>query len=165
MRTMTAARQRRKLSLLVPLVLAAGVFGAAPLRAVTSERVVADRHTGLAIGGFDPVAYFVDGKPMPGIGEWEYAHSGATWRFRNEGNRAAFKQNPDIYLPRYGGYDPVALARGVAVAGKPTIWVVADSRLWLFYDEAALDRFFQETGRIEGAADRMWPEVMRTLAR
>jgi hypothetical protein len=46
--------------------------------------------------------------------EFERMPEGTTWRFRNEGNRAAFAADPDVFLPRFGGYDPVALARGVA---------------------------------------------------
>jgi hypothetical protein len=145
------------------LALLASLLAPLPSGAATSERIVADRHRGLAIDGFDPVAYFVDGKPLPGRGEWEHRFAGATWRFRNEGNRAAFMQNPDAYLPRFGGYDPVGVARGVAVAGNPTLWLLADGKLWLFYNEAALDEFFNDAGRIAAAAERMWPEVLRAL--
>ena len=40
------------------------------------------------------------------------------WRFSNEGNRAAFAEHPEVYTPRFGGYDPVAIARGVSGAGS-----------------------------------------------
>ena len=66
----------------------------APSRAATTERVVTNRHTGLAIDGFDPVAYFVDGAPSSGRADLEFRFAGATWRFRNEGNRAAFAAAP-----------------------------------------------------------------------
>ena len=89
--------------------------------AATAERIVVDRHTGLAIGGFDPVAYFVEAEAMLGKGDFEYALADTVWRFRNEGNRAAFVDNPEIYTPRFGGYDPVAVAREVGVEGNPRL--------------------------------------------
>ena len=79
------------------------------------------RHTGLAISGFDPVAYFTDGKPVFGRPDLELSLGGAVWRFRNVGNRAAFADHPEIYRPRFGGYDPVAVARGALGAGPSAV--------------------------------------------
>ena len=73
---------------------------------------------------------------MPGNAEFELRYGGAIWRFANLGNRAAFVARPDIYMPQYGGYDPVGVARGVAVAGNPNLWLIAGERLFLFYDAA-----------------------------
>jgi hypothetical protein len=56
---------------------------------------------------------------------------GAVWRFRNEGNRAAFAEHPEVYLPRFGGYDAVAIARGVSVPGHPLFWTITGERLYL----------------------------------
>ena len=131
--------------------------------ATVSARIVADRHTGLAIGGFDPVAYFVEQAPLPGHAHLEYSHAGATWRFRNEGNRAAFMARPDVYTPRFGGYDPVNVARGVATPGHPTIWIVSGKRLWLFHNNAARDAFNAGSEIVIAAAERKWPEILRTL--
>ena len=100
-------------------LVAVGLCLAGPIGAATTERIVVDRNSGLAISGFDPVAYFTDAKPLPGKGEYEQAVAGAVWRFRSAGNRAAFKADPDVYMPRFGGYDPVGVARGVAVPGNP----------------------------------------------
>ena len=79
-----------------------------------------DWHTGLAIGGYDPVAFFTDGKPLLGKADIEFAYGGAIWRFRNVGNRDAFAAHPEIYRPQFGGYDPLGVAHGVAVPGNPT---------------------------------------------
>ena len=73
----------------------------------------------------DPLAYFIDGASLRGSDDFEHAYAGAVWRFRNEGNRAAFIADPQVYMPRYGGYDPVGVARGVAVPGDPRLWLVA----------------------------------------
>src|SRR6476660_1099247 len=117
---MSAQRQRRKLAskvflakAAVGLLLLAGLPNPSGLSA-TTERIVVDPVRGLALSGFDPVAYFTDGKALVGRDDLEMNLAGAIWRFRNEGNRAAFAANPEVYLPAFGGYDPIAVARGVA---------------------------------------------------
>ena len=95
-------------------------------QAATTERVVVNRYSGLAIEGFDPVAYFTESRPARGLPDFEAREAGAVWRFRNEGNRASFVAHPEIYGPQFGGYDPVDLGRGVTFAGSPRFW--ADRR-------------------------------------
>jgi hypothetical protein len=163
---MTAARQRRKLPLLAALGLALagapfvalGVSGP-PARA---DYIVVDRNSGLAIGGFDAVAYFVDGAPVLGRSAFELSFAGVVWRFYNAGNRAAFKTDPDIYMPRFGGYDPVAVARGVGVAGNPYYWLISAGRLYLFYSADARTAFAADAA-LATIAERRWPSVQLTL--
>jgi hypothetical protein len=144
-------------------LLAAVILAAAGERATASERVIANRYTGLAIDGFDPVAFFTDGALELGRPELELQSGGATWRFRNAGNRAAFAADPAVYTPRFGGHDPVAIARGVARPGNPDFWLIEGERLYLFYDGAARAAFAADPGRMIEAAERYWPDVRRTL--
>jgi hypothetical protein len=166
---MTAARRRWK-STIGPAALGLGLllgvpegFDAAPAAAATTERLVVDRHTGLALYGFDPVAYFTDGNAMTGRAELELSFAGAVWRFRNEGNRAAFIDRPDVYMPRFGGYDPLAVARGVAVPGNPQIWLVARQRLYLFQTPETRDAFAADPDKALAAAQAKWPQVAGNL--
>jgi len=164
---MTAARQERKSRIILILAAAIGAgigLAATPTGAAISERVVFNRFTGLAIDGFDPVAYFVDAEPKIGRPELEFQFYGAAWRFRNEGNRAAFVADPEVYMPRFGGHDPIAAARGVATPGHPKLWFIAEKRLYFFYSEEARSAFVADPGRAIEAAERHWPEVLRTLA-
>jgi hypothetical protein len=173
--TMTAARRQRKLRSYVPgktgfgtgpwlaVLVAAGLSLAGPSGAATTERVVVDHNSGLAISGFDPVAYFTDAKALPGKGEFEQVVAGAAWRFRSEGNRAAFVADPDVYMPRFGGYDPVGVARGVAVAGNPLLWIISGERLYLFYTDETRGEFASDSDRVITTADREWPQIHRKL--
>ena len=170
-KTMTTPRRQRKLRLVglgTGLLAAAAAIGglAAPaaIRAATTELIVVDRNSGIAIGGFDPVAYFIDGVAMPGKGDFEASFAGAVWRFRNEGNRGAFLADPDTYLPRFGGYDPTGVARGAAVPGDPRLWVMQGRRLYLFYTAEARDLFAGDAEAVIAAADLRWPSVQRTLS-
>jgi hypothetical protein len=167
--TMTAARHRQKLcrfcltfGLAIAMALASSL--SVPIGAATTEYVVVDRNTGLAINAFDPVAYFTDDASTPGRAEFEYQWKGAVWRFRNEGNRSAFIADPDIYMPRFGGYDPVGVSRGVGVPGNPQIWVVTGTRLYLFYTAAARAAFGEDAAAVTATADRNWSSVQLTLA-
>jgi YHS domain-containing protein len=165
---MTVARQPRKtrrtfFALILACEIAAIGVSAAILNAANAEPVLTDRQTGLAISGFDPVAYFSDAAPQEGRAAFEYSHDGATWRFRNEGNRAAFVDDPEIYSPRFGGYDPVAIARGASVPGHPLFWLVSGKRLYFFYSAQARAVFAAEPDRIVAEAERKWPAVQLTL--
>jgi hypothetical protein len=163
---MTAPRHKPSIGLALCLGLLLGVIGVldrGPASAATTERIVVDRHTGLALYGFDPVAYFTDAEPLVGRPEFELSLAGAVWRFRNEGNRAAFRDRPDIYMPRFGGYDVLAVARGAAVPGNPRYWVIANRRLYLFETAAARDAVAADPGKLVAAAQAKWPELLKTL--
>jgi len=165
---MTRARRQRK-SLAIAAGLGLVLIGAAtpllpPAHAATTQRIVVDELRGLALSGFDPVAYFTDAKPVIGRGELEYSFAGVVWRFRNEGNRAAFVENPEVYAPVFGGYDPIALARGVATPGHPQIWAIVGDRLYLFYSAEARKAFTANPDTMLAAAERKWPAVLQTLS-
>lgn len=146
-------------------LLAAVVLGSAAMaQAATTERVVVNRHTGLAIGGFDPVAYFTDHEARLGDVQFEASASGAVWRFSNSGNRSFFLARPDIYAPQFGGYDPVDVARGVAVAGNSLLWLVIGQRLYLFGREQNRDAFAANPEQFLQDAGQRWPELLSTLA-
>jgi hypothetical protein len=130
----------------------------------TTETIVVDWHTGLAIDGYDPVAFYTDGRPTLGSPDLEFRYGGAVWRFRNVGNREAFAARPDVYMPKFGGYDPLGVAHGVAVAGNPGVWSITDGRLFLFYDHARLAVFMADAERIAATAEHKWPDVLRTLS-
>jgi hypothetical protein len=163
---MTAQRQERngwhRGIAFIALLSVAGFWLAA--HAATTERLVADRYTGLAIGGFDPVAYFTDAQPLVGQPGFEAAEAGAVWRFRNEGNRAFFLAHPEIYGPQFGGYDPTDLARGVAVAGNPQLWLIAGQRLFLFGRTESRDAFAADPAGVVRQARQHWPGLKETLS-
>jgi hypothetical protein len=139
-----------------------GLFRAA--LASTTERVVVNRFSGLAIEGFDPVGYFADGVAEVGSEQFEASEAGAVWRFRNEGNRASFVAHPDIYGPQFGGYDPIDLARGVTVAGNPRFWLVSGERLYLFNREETRAAFAVDPSKVLRSATQRWPGIQQSLA-
>ena len=166
---MTAERQERngfsRQIALIALVASIGAGIAPAVRATTTERVVAARFSGLAIDGFDPVAYFVQNQAVLGLPDYEASEAGAVWRFRNEGNRASFVAHPEIYGPQFGGYDPIDLARGVTYAGNPRFWLVTGRRLYLFGREESRDAFAADPERFLKEARARWPALEQNLVR
>ena len=141
------------LSLTVSAVLAvfAGIAAARP------QLFVPDPITGYAIGGHDPVSYFVDGQPRKGDRRHEYQWGGADWIFVNEGNLAAFERNPETYAPLFAGCGGYALSEGFATAGSPFIYAIVDGRLVFFH--SVVNRFLfivSGTQLVQDAADNAY---------
>jgi hypothetical protein len=164
---MTAARQQRKSPFVFRLLLGVAVAGSivTPVGAIaaTDNQLAVNADTGLAISGFDPVAYFTEGKALFGLPDFELNVDGAVWRFENEGNRGAFEKHPEVYAPRFAGYDPVAIGRGRSVPGHPLFWVVVGQRLYFFYSERTRSAFLADPGRIIDTAERKWPDIAHDL--
>ena len=87
--------------------------------------------TGLAMQGYDPVAYFTDGAPAKGSYKITSVFNDATYRFASEEHKAQFEANPEAYLPAYGGYCAVGTAMGFKFDGDPTYWKIVDNTLYL----------------------------------
>lgn len=124
--------------------------------------LVVDTKTGYAIYGYDPVAYFDAGSALAGEDGFELRWHGAIWRFQHEGNRAAFKVNPEVYAPQFGGHDPVQLSRGYVVEGSPLIWVVMQDRLYFFHSMINLRIWETNPSRHQDMAQHNWERLRVT---
>ncbi|MEM1048632.1 MAG: YHS domain-containing (seleno)protein [Pseudomonadota bacterium] len=129
-----------------------------------NRQVVADPATGLALFGYDPLTYLVDGKARLGKSDYEEKWAGVTWRFVNIGNQKAFADAPDFYCPRYGGYDALGIARGLATAGKPVIFEVHENRVYLFYSHANRHVWIDARDAHIARAEQRWSKVRKSLA-
>lgn len=155
----------RARALLSAAVMLCAVLGsmATVFASAASELVVADRRAGVALYGFDPLSYFVEGTAELGDPAHELLFAGFAWHFRSEANRAAFRAQPDVYVPRFGGYDPIALMRGAPVAGHPAIFAIHEGRLFLFQEPEHRAEFLATPGTVAEAARANWPRIRRTL--
>ena len=131
------------------------------LHAAQTERVLVDPVSGLAIFGYDPVCYFLDGAPRAGSQQHELVWSAATWRFRSHANLVAFQDNPDVYAPAFGGYAAEHVADGRAVASDPTLHAILSDRLFLFRTPDGREEF-RRAGRRAGA-EAAWPALQASL--
>src|SRR5271156_3724314 len=115
--------------------------------------------TGLALRGYDPVAYFTDGKPVIGDYTITTQHDGATYRFASEDHKALFLKDPTKYLPEYGGFCAYGTAKGVKVDGDPTVWKIVDNKLYLNLAPAVATRWDQDISGYIKTADEKWKVV------
>lgn len=114
----------------------------------------------LAIYGYDPVAYFVDGGPRLGRADLAADHGGAVWRFASEENRARFLADPQRYLPAFGGYCAYGVAHGYLVKIDPEAWAIIDGKLYLNYDTNVRAVWLKDVPRFNTAAQGNWPKLV-----
>jgi len=115
---------------------------------------------GVAVGGYDPVAYFTQNKPVPGDAGITTDYMGATWRFASAQNRDAFVADPKRYAPQYGGYCAYAVASGYTAKGDPQAWKIVDGKLYLNYSKGVQKRWVQDIPGYITKADGNWPSVL-----
>lgn len=89
--------------------------------------------TGVAISGYDPVAYFTEGGPTPGSSLYAYDWGDATWYFSSAANRDVFIDSPEVYAPLFGGHCVTSMARGFLSEGNPQLFRIVADRLVLFH--------------------------------
>ncbi|MTH97691.1 YHS domain-containing (seleno)protein [Roseibium sp. RKSG952] len=96
---------------------------------------------GAAIGGTDPVAYFTDGKPVPGSDAFTAEHDDVTWKFASAENRDLFVADPAKYAPQFGGFCAFGAAKGFKVPVIPEAWKIVDGKLYLNNSLPVQERF------------------------
>jgi YHS domain-containing protein len=115
--------------------------------------------TGFVIRGYDPVAYFTEGRPVPGRSDLSVEHEGGKYLFATAANRDTFKANPDKYMPQYGGY----CAYGVAVGKKfdidPSSWRIVDGKLYFNLNPVILEKWSADTKGYIGKSEKNWPQI------
>jgi hypothetical protein len=99
--------------------------------AATSRSMAADK-TPLAIRGYDPVAYFTDGKPVHGLPEFEFQWDEHLYRFASGEHRDRFKTDPVRYAPQFANFCAMSLAQGEIVEANPENWLISDGKLYIF---------------------------------
>ncbi len=115
--------------------------------------------TGLAMQGYDPVAYFTEGEPTKGNWQITALHDDAMYRFANEENKAAFEANPEAYLPAYGGYCAFGAAMGFKFDGDPTYWKIVDNKLYLNLSEDIQQRWEGDIPGFIEKASANWDDI------
>lgn len=138
----------------------ASLFIAAPAHADD-----APVHTGflsnVAVGGYDPVAYFTEGRPVRGERRFSMRHQGYEYRFSSAAHLAAFRNDPARYLPQYGGYCAWAISEGYTAAGNPNHWRIVDGKLYLNYNAEIQTRWERDIPGHISRANGNWPAVLR----
>ncbi|MGE0237693.1 MAG: YHS domain-containing (seleno)protein [Parvibaculaceae bacterium] len=149
--------RRSFITLAAATILAAGIMGMRPASAAGPD--VNATVTGLALRGYDPVAYFTDNTPVMGDFTITAEHAGATYRFSSEAHKAMFEKNPAKYLPQYGGFCAFGTAQGYKVDGDPHVWKIVDAKLYLNLAPPVAERWLQDVPGHITSADKNWPGI------
>lgn len=139
--------------------LAAAVLPAAFAHAKDAP-VYTGTFSSLAVGGYDPVAYFSEGRPVKGDRQFTLKHLGAEWRFASAANRDAFAADPQKFAPQYGGYCAWAVSQGYTASGDPQHWRIVRGKLYLNYDAEVQKKWEADIPGFIAKADRQWPAVL-----
>ncbi len=144
---------------------AIGLLAMAPTAAVFGRSAFASEPEtfqvdGLAIHGYDPVAYFIEDKPVPGSDEHTIDYNGATWRFSTAMNLATFEGDPEKYAPRFGGYCAWAASQGYVAPIVPEAWTVHEGRLYLNYSRRVRRRWSRDIDANIAKGEANWPGIL-----
>ncbi len=119
---------------------------------------------GLAIGGYDPVAYFTESEARKGSADHSLSWNGATWQFKSAANKALFEANPEKYAPQYGGYCAYAMASGDLVSINPKAWDVYKGKLYLNYSSVVWAIWGRNRKGYISRADKRWLSIVKGLS-
>jgi len=125
-----------------------------------TEPVYTGTFSNVAVSGYDPVAYFTNGKPVKGNAAYELSHKGAEYRFANAANLAMFKANPTAYAPQFGGYCAWAVSQGYTASGDPTVWKIVNGKLYLNYNREVGSRWEKNIPGHIRSANTNWPKLL-----
>lgn len=116
------------------------------------------RH-GVALRGYDPVAYFAEGAPAVGNPAISYQWQGANWLFSTPTHREAFVADPAHYAPQYGGYCAFAVSRGTTADADPNQWAIVEGKLYVNNNAFAKKLWDQDRPANIEAGDLNWPLI------
>jgi YHS domain-containing protein len=116
-------------------------------------------HSNKAIRGYDPVAYFTEGKPVQGNDNITYKWNNASWYFSSQQNLDLFKANPEKYAPQYGGYCAFGLSNGYKAPTDADAWTIDNGKLYLNYNKDVREEWNKERKQRIDKADKNWPDV------
>ena len=124
------------------------------------DAVNTGRFNDTAIEGYDPVAYFTQGKPVKGSDEFEYAWRGGNWRFASQDSLERFRADPEKFAPQYGGWCAYAMSdRGRTVRIDPEAWTIRNGKLYLNYSQSVRNVWQEAVDANIAEANRFYPQT------
>ena len=115
---------------------------------------------GLAIDGYDTVAYHLEQRPVQGKSEFRHQWNGATWQFASAANLKRFAAEPARYAPQYGGYCAYAVAAKNELVGiDPDAYTLVDGKLYLNYSKKIRAQWEASRAQFITQGDRNWPAL------
>src|SRR5262249_19089771 len=131
------------------------------LRISLSSEPPVNQTDGIALKGYDPVAYFTENKALQGSDQFTAQYQGSTYRFESAANRDAFNASPARYVPQYGGYCAYGIANGHKADISPEAFTIVNDKLYLNYDKAVRFLWRMNIPNNVDKADKNWPDAAK----
>lgn len=141
----------KKLLILFSLVLASA--------AIYAQKAEVFSKSGLAIRGYDPVAYFTEGKAVKGDERFTLQWKDARWSFASAANLEAFRKQPEKYAPQYGGYCAYGCSNGYKASTEPDAFTIVNGKLYLNYNTKVRSDWEKSRDERIRKADAAWPTI------
>ena len=154
-------RVRRAFPVIAIIIGIAAAIGAFSLRRADGVEPVNKDKGGLALRGYDAVAYFREGAAAEGRAEFAHEWNGARWLFKSAENRDAFARDPGAYAPQYGGYCSYAVAHGYTADADPQAWRIVGGRLYLNYNVEVRKLWEQDIPGFLQKSEQNWPRFLK----
>jgi len=116
-------------------------------------------HSTPGISGYDPVAYFTDGKPMKGSGYYVAEYQGVTYAFASKEHKDMFEANPEKYVPAYGGYCAYGVAVGKKFVSDPEAWKIVQGKLYLNLDRDIQSKWAKDIPGYIKKSEANWKDI------
>jgi len=133
------------------ILTAAGSLGRTLVDAVNTNR------QGVALKGYDTVAYFTESKPVKGTPQFSHPWMGVNWQFASAENRDLFAADPGKYAPQFGGYCAWAVSNNYTADIDPGAWKIVDGKLYVNYSKSIQKKWEQELPQRIEAGNKNWP--------
>ena len=158
------AKPSQRSRLLLAAGLTAGVLLSVASAAAAVDPVNKNR-SGVALKGYDPVAYFEERKPVRGSAQFSHEWMGARWQFASAENRDTFAASPNQYAPQFGGYCAWAVSQGYTGDVDPDAWRIVEGKLYLNYSKGVQKKWEQDVIKRIEEANKNWPMLHRAKPR
>lgn len=132
----------------------------APINTLDKSGLWGYKPSGIAVRGYDPVAYFTLGKPAKGKEAFETQWNGAKWRFASQQHLDLFVAEPEKYAPQYGGYCAYGVANGYLVKVEADRWDIRDGKLYLNYDKGVQVKWRKDVPGFIDTADGKFDQLL-----
>ena len=145
------------------LTLASNVWGTNKINTLDKKGLLSSfEETGIAIRGFDTVAYFTQGSAIKGDAKFSVDWNDATWLFSTQEHADLFKSDPEAYAPQYGGYCAYGVSQDYLVKIEGDQWKIEDDKLYLNYSKSVQKTWLKDIPGYIQEADSKFPNLLET---
>ena len=149
-------------SVLLMIVMTLTASAAEPINTLEKKGLFGYKPNGIAIRGYDTVAYFTQSKPVKGSDQFTTEWQGATWKFSSQEHLDLFNADQEAYAPQYGGYCAYGIAVDSLVKIEPDLWSIIDGKLYLNYNDKFNNRWKKDIPGYIAKADAKFEALLKS---